>query len=468
MKSLKILPILLIGIFLISFASATITCDGGWEDSLDIIDIEINDEESINFWTYIFSYPESSITSNIKLYSPTVEGILIYSFPEESSSEYFLDNTYTLTPDMYTGPGNYEIVILGSDEVSSDTHTLTLTVNDADPDTTAPTITLSGANPQYILLYDAYTELGATATDDVEGDITSSIVIDSNAVDTSTEGSYIVTYNVQDSSGNTATQATRIVTVADTVPEDTNPPAITIINPTEGTTYTSSMDYINFFITDANLDFCTVNDGTGAVTVACNSGELTTVSMTSVEGTNTWTVYAIDDYGNSATTSVNFNVNSGGVDITAPIITIISPEDAEYDDNTITFQVLTNEEATVEFSLDGESRITMSNPSNNIFRYTITGLSNGDHDIVFYATDETDNEGTENISFSINTEEDEDDDDKVSSTSTPEEDDEQAYLDQFNPKTIYLNDDEVEEELSWFQKLIRAIKDFLKRLFGLK
>ena len=37
------------------------------------------------------------------------------------------------------------------------------------PDTTAPVISLSGANPQTIEIGTAYTELGATATDDKDG-----------------------------------------------------------------------------------------------------------------------------------------------------------------------------------------------------------------------------------------------------------------------------------------------------------
>ncbi len=64
----------------------------------------------------------------------------------------------------------------------------------------------------------AYTELGATAIDDVDGDISGSIVIDSNAVDISTAGSYSVTYEVTDSSGNTANTVIRTVTVQDPPP----------------------------------------------------------------------------------------------------------------------------------------------------------------------------------------------------------------------------------------------------------
>ena len=81
------------------------------------------------------------------------------------------------------------------------------------PDTIAPVITLVGEDPQMLYVGDAYTELGATATDDVDGDLTASIVIDATAVDTSTVGSYVVTYNVSDAAGNAAAEVTRTVTV---------------------------------------------------------------------------------------------------------------------------------------------------------------------------------------------------------------------------------------------------------------
>ncbi len=83
-------------------------------------------------------------------------------------------------------------------------------------DTEAPVITLLGSNPQTIEAGASYVELGATATDDVEGDVSGSIVIDASAVNTSVLGSYSVTYDVTDSSGNPAVQATRTVDVVDT------------------------------------------------------------------------------------------------------------------------------------------------------------------------------------------------------------------------------------------------------------
>ena len=55
----------------------------------------------------------------------------------------------------------------------------------------------------------AYTELNATATDLVDGDLTGNIVIDSSAVNTGRVGDYSVTYDVTDTAGNAAEQKTR-------------------------------------------------------------------------------------------------------------------------------------------------------------------------------------------------------------------------------------------------------------------
>jgi hypothetical protein len=80
-------------------------------------------------------------------------------------------------------------------------------------DTVPPAITLIGDNPQIIDAGSAYTELGAIATDNVDGDVSGAIVIDASAVDSSTAGSYQVTYDVRDGAGNSATTVVRAVTV---------------------------------------------------------------------------------------------------------------------------------------------------------------------------------------------------------------------------------------------------------------
>jgi hypothetical protein len=79
-------------------------------------------------------------------------------------------------------------------------------------DTAAPVITLVGPATVTLTVGDTYADQGATADDGLNGDLTANIVVD-NPVNTTTAGTYTVTYNVTDTSGNAAVQVTRTVTV---------------------------------------------------------------------------------------------------------------------------------------------------------------------------------------------------------------------------------------------------------------
>ena len=84
-------------------------------------------------------------------------------------------------------------------------------------DRTPPVITLLGDNPMTVELGTDYVDPGATAMDNVDGNISvDDVIVDSSSVDTDMLGSYTVTYNVADAAGNEATQVTRTVQVVDT------------------------------------------------------------------------------------------------------------------------------------------------------------------------------------------------------------------------------------------------------------
>ena len=87
-------------------------------------------------------------------------------------------------------------------------------------DTTAPVITVIGDDPATVELGAAYTDAGATASDNIDGDITNTIITVNN-VNTNIVASYTVTYNVSDASGNAATEVTRTVNVVDTFAPNT-------------------------------------------------------------------------------------------------------------------------------------------------------------------------------------------------------------------------------------------------------
>ncbi len=79
-------------------------------------------------------------------------------------------------------------------------------------DTEAPVITLLGSNPFQLEMLDTYNDPGATADDNEDGDISSSISINDGDVENRKPGTYEVYYSVTDAAGNSA-DATREVEV---------------------------------------------------------------------------------------------------------------------------------------------------------------------------------------------------------------------------------------------------------------
>jgi hypothetical protein len=110
-------------------------------------------------------------------------------------------------------PGSYAVTYNVSDAAGNAATPVVRTINVHD--VVAPVITLQGANPQTVNAGAAYLELGATAVDDVDGDISGNIVIDASVVNSAVPGSYIVTYDVSDDAGNAAVQVERTVNVVD-------------------------------------------------------------------------------------------------------------------------------------------------------------------------------------------------------------------------------------------------------------
>lgn len=85
--------------------------------------------------------------------------------------------------------------------------------SDKEKDKEKPVITLVGENPQRIKLGDPYRELGANVTDNMDTNI--QVQIDASKVNTNKVGTYQVTYNAKDASGNKAVEVKRTVVVED-------------------------------------------------------------------------------------------------------------------------------------------------------------------------------------------------------------------------------------------------------------
>lgn len=93
------------------------------------------------------------------------------------------------------------------------------------PDKTKPVVSLKGSNPQIVAVHFPYIESGATATDNLDGDVSANLVIQ-NLVDTGRVDTYFVSYIAYDKNGNFSDPVKRTVYVVDTVA-----PVITLVGP---------------------------------------------------------------------------------------------------------------------------------------------------------------------------------------------------------------------------------------------
>jgi len=179
---------------------------------------------------------------------------------------------------------------------------------DTSDDNIAPVLSLIGDANVDVEVGSTYTDAGATAIDDVDGDITADIVT-SGSVDTSTLGVYTISYSVSDISGNSASTLTRTITVV-----DTTAPEITLIgeaNITQeiGTNYTDS----GATATD------NVDGNVSANIVTTGSVDINLI------GTYIINYKVIDTSRNEASLDRTINV----VDTTAPVVLSTMPSDEE-------------------------------------------------------------------------------------------------------------------------------------------
>jgi hypothetical protein len=160
-----------------------------------------------------FVEPGVTVTDNVDAsvpYITFVNGIEMEA--SAGSIDTSVQTTYIITYSATDTRGNLATatrsVIIGSATAPSDTGTTTPPVS---ADTTAPVVSLAGSAAMQLTVGDTFTDPGATATDDTDGTITSSVVV-SGAVDTATEGLYTLTYTATDAAGNTGS-VSRVVTV---------------------------------------------------------------------------------------------------------------------------------------------------------------------------------------------------------------------------------------------------------------
>jgi hypothetical protein len=378
---IKFLSLLFLSLVLISCVSATVVVKGYFSNNVNDNSETITEGGSITLKA-IFSSTDTITQKSIQV--PT-------GLTSDAGTCTLTGHTYTCTYSI-TGnsAGSYSIRIIGKDSSGSvDNDDVTLNVNaKVIADTTAPVITINGINPVTISVGNAYTDAGATASDNVDGVITSRIII-SNNVNTNVVGSYSVIYSVTDNAGNTAT-ATRIVNVISST-LDTTAPVINL-NGANPQTIIIGNSYTELGATASdNVD--------GVIT----SRIIIDSSNVNVNLVGSYVVsYSVsDNAGNHVTTTRIVNVISSG-DTTAPVITVISPSDnVIINSRTLYVELTTDEDAIVTLSLDDGSSRTMSDSADR-FTYILNGLNNGNHILTFTAIDSSGNVATETVTFTVN------------------------------------------------------------------
>jgi RHS repeat-associated protein len=283
-------------------------------NSISDFDYWGGDASGTNPATTIFMTSNKTVVPNFKLKMRTLTpvdpaGGTITWTPPGTIHPHGTVLTFTATPDPGYYFGNWTGSGPWSPNAGVSSATMTMDANKVGAaifhaDQTPPVITLIGVTPVTINQGDPYSDAGATATDDLDGDLTGIMDTAGYPFDTDVAGTHVITYTVTDQ-GNNTTQLTRTVIV-----NDIEPPVILLAgsNPltvAHGSIYADA----GGTVTD-NLD-----------TIPWTSVDIVGENVdTSVLGPHTITYNVTDAAGNAAA-QVTRTVNV--TDQSPPVITLI-------------------------------------------------------------------------------------------------------------------------------------------------
>jgi len=114
----------------------------------------------------------------------------------------------------YANPANRDAGAQGGDGLITISYTA---------DLTAPIITINGSSTVTIAANSAYADLGATAIDNIDGNITANINTTGLPINTNATGTHVVVYTVTDHAGNISSSTRTVIVTDQTAPVITAP-----------------------------------------------------------------------------------------------------------------------------------------------------------------------------------------------------------------------------------------------------
>ena len=168
------------------------------------------------------------------------------------------------------------------------------------------------------------------------------------------------------------------------IQEDTTPPKILVLSP-ENRTYASRVIPLAFSVNETVSWSGFSLDGSDNLTL---TGNATLQGLT--DGEHSLVVFANDTVGNMGSSDPVFFK----VDTIPPSVSALSPENKTYATRNVTLTFTTNESAHwMGYSLDGGANVTVTQNT------TLTGLADGPHSLIIYASDAAGNTGGSGVIF---------------------------------------------------------------------
>ncbi len=172
----------------------------------------------------------------------------------------------------------------------------------------------------------------------------------------------------------------------DNPPPRTTSPTVSLFSPENKTYNVNEVSLIFFIETQTSWTGYSL-DAQEIVTITGN----TTLAKLS-EGSHNIVISVKDSSGNSWFSSILYFT----IDTVPPNISVLSPQNKTYSEIDILLSLAVNEPTSeIKYSLDGKENVTI------IGNKTLTGLSDGFHVLIVYATDTAANTGTSKTFFSI-------------------------------------------------------------------